>query len=208
MIPSQQQVARRPSARHEFVSSVLAAYAEMYDLPTRTLRLSRTGPPPSEVAMVVYLPDKTEQLVPTDNLTMLGTAGFGSEPLCADFPCELAMEIKGEPDGASIAALAEGLAHLASAPLESRLPFRNGEILTNVSLPLFPQFSTAVLIDWDSVYGFRFPAPVAEVGLLRIVPLFAIEADFVESSLDRCRGYRALINRGMNPADPHRKPTV
>ncbi|MEU9564071.1 hypothetical protein AB0D16_18880 [Streptomyces sp. NPDC048161] len=158
--------------------------------------------------MVVYLPDKTEQLVPMDNLTMLGTAGFGSEPLCSDFPCELAMEVKGKPDEASVAALAEGLAHLASAPLESRLPFRNGEILTNVSLPLFPQFSTAMLIDWDSVYGFRFPAPAAEVGLLRVVPLFAIEADFVEAFLDRCGGYRALINRGMTPADPDRNPAV
>ncbi|MFB6984473.1 hypothetical protein [Streptomyces sp. NPDC056304] len=34
--------------------------------------------------------------------------------------------------------------------------------------------------------------------------LFATEADFVESSPDRHRGYRALIN----PVDPNRKPTV
>jgi hypothetical protein len=180
----------------------------MYDPPTRTLRLSCTGLPGSEAAMVVYLPDETEQLEPADNLTMLGTAGFGSEPLCVDFPCELAMEVMGNLDDASVAALAEGLAHLASAPLESRLPFRDGEILTNVSLPLFPRFSMAMLIDWDSVYGFRFPVPVADVGLLRVVPLFVSEAGFVESSPDRHGGYRALINRGMTPADPDRKPAA
>lgn len=66
----------------------------------------------------------------------------------------------------------------------------------------------AMLIDWDSVYGFRFPAPATDVGLLRVVPLFASEAEFVESSPDRHGGYRALINRGMTPADPDREPTV
>ncbi|MGW1411819.1 hypothetical protein [Streptomyces sp. NPDC002403] len=210
MMPIQQQAVRRPIApTHEFASSVLAAYTEMYDPPTYTMQISHRGSPPgSELAVVVYLPNETEQLVPTDNLTMLGTAGFGSEPFCADFPCELAMEITGVLDDASVAALAQGLAHLASASLENRRPFRDGEILTNLSLPLFPRFSMAMLIDWDSVYGFRFPAPATEVGLLRVVPLFALEADFVESFPDRHESYRALINRGMVPADPDRKPAV
>ncbi|WP_189546278.1 suppressor of fused domain protein [Streptomyces gelaticus] len=158
--------------------------------------------------MVVYLPDEIEQLDPADDLTLLGTAGFGSEVLCADFPCELAMEVMGKLDEVSAMALAKALAELASVPLENGLPFRDGQILTNVSLPLFPRFSMVMLIDWDSVYGFRFPAPVTDVGLLRVVPLFAVEADFVESSTDRHGGYRALINRGMIPADPEREPAL
>lgn len=158
--------------------------------------------------MVVYLPDEIEQLDPADNLTLLGTAGFGSEPLCADFPCELAMEVTGSPDEVSTVALAKALVDLASVPLQNGRRFHDGQILTNVALPLFPQFSMAMLMDWDSVYGFRFPEPVTEIGLLRVVPLFAVEADFVESSTDRHSGYRALISRGMIPADPDRVPAV
>ncbi|MFE7620150.1 hypothetical protein [Streptomyces sp. NPDC057496] len=193
---------------NEFVSSVLAAYTELYDPPTCTLRFSRTGPPSGESAVVVYLPDEIEQLEPEDNLTLLGTAGFGSEMLCADFPCELSMEVKGKLDEAAFRALAKALVELASVPLENGRPFHDGQILTNFSFPLFPRFPSAMLIDWDSVYGFRFPPPATEIGVLRVVPLFATEADFVERSPDRHSGYRALINRGMAPVDPDREPVV
>ncbi|MFD4949056.1 hypothetical protein ACFVYE_44910 [Streptomyces sp. NPDC058239] len=192
----------------KFIASVVAAYTELYDPPTRTICFSRTGPPPYESAVVVYLPDEIEQLDPADNLTLLGTAGFGSVQLCADFSCELGMEVKGSLDEASVSALAEALADLASAPSESGRLFNDGQILTNVSLPVFPRFTMAMLIDWDSVYGFRFPEPVIEVGLLRVVPLFATEAEYVESFADRRRGYRALINQGMVPTDPDRDSTV
>ncbi|WP_147286103.1 hypothetical protein [Streptomyces corynorhini] len=192
----------------EFISSVLAAYAELYDPPNRMVRLSRTRPSPGDSIVVVYFPDESEQLDPADDLTLLGTAGFGSETLCADFPCELGMEVKGKPDETSIDALAKALADLASVPLENNRPFLNGQILMNFSIPLFPRFSMAMLVDWDSVYGFRFPEPAAGIGLLRVVPLFEAEAGLIESSADRQRGYRALINRGMVPADPDRESAV
>ncbi|MFF2409152.1 hypothetical protein [Streptomyces sp. NPDC058092] len=192
----------------KFIASVIAAYTELYDSPTHTIRFSRTGPPLCKSAVVVYLPDEIEQLHPADNLTLLGTAGFGSGELCTDFPCELGMEVNGELDETSVGALAEALTGLASVPLESGRLFNDGQILTNVSLPAFPRFTMAMLIDWDSVYGFRFPEPVTEVGLLRVVPLFATEAEYVESFADRRRGYRALINQGMVATDPDREPTV
>jgi hypothetical protein len=192
----------------EFITSVIAAYAELYDPPTRTIRFSRTESPSAESVVVVYLPDESEQLDPAGNLTLLGTAGFGSRALCSDFPCELGIEVKGALDETSIGALAQALTDLASAPLETGRLFRDGQILTNVSLPVFPRFTMAMLIDWDSVYGFRFPEPITGIGLLRVVPLFAAEADYVELSADRRRGYRALVNRGMVPTDPDRGSSV
>lgn len=161
-----------------------------------------------ESAVVVYLPDAVEQMNPKDNLTSLGTAGFGSEAICADFPCELGMEVKGSLDESSAGALAEALVELAEVPLESGHLFHDGQILTNVSLPVFPRFAMAMLIDWDSMDGFHFPEPLGEIGCLRVVPLFATEADFMESYPDRHRGYRALRFRGMDETDPDREATV
>lgn len=193
---------------NEHVSSVLAAYTELYGPPSRTLRRSRTGPPPGETAVVVYLPWETEELDSADDPTVLGTAGFSSESICADFPCELGMEINGRLDEAAGGEMATALTDLGSLPLENGRPYRDGQILTNVSLPHFSRFSMAMLIDWDSVYGFRFPQPVPDVGLLRVVPLFPAEVESVESSADRRSGYRALINRGMRTPDPDREPSV
>ncbi|MEV8288700.1 hypothetical protein [Streptomyces niveus] len=192
----------------ESISSVLAAYTELYDPPSRTVHLSRTGRPSGEFAVVVYLPWETEQMDPADDLTLLGTAGFSSEEICTDFPCELGVEVKGRLDEAASGEMARALADLGSVPLENGRPYRDGQILTNVSLPFFSRFSMAMLIDWDSVYGFRFPDPVPEVGLLRVVPLFPAEAELVESSTDRRSGYRALINRGMRTPDPDRQSSV
>ncbi|MEV8333879.1 hypothetical protein [Streptomyces niveus] len=193
---------------NEDVSSVLAAYTELYDPPSRTLRLSRTGLPPGETAVVVYLPWETAELEPADDPTLLGTAGFSSEAVCADFPCELGIEAKGRLDEASAGEMARALVELGSVPLQNGRPYRDGQILTNTTLPFFSRFSMAMLIDWDSVYGFRFPEPVPETGLLRVVPLFPAEVEFVESSTDRRSGYRALINRGMRTPDPDRQPSV
>ncbi|MCG0288584.1 hypothetical protein [Streptomyces sp. PSAA01] len=192
----------------EFIASVIAAYAEAYDPPTRTIRFSHTQPSARESAVVVYLPDEAEQLDPAGNVTLLGTAGFGSEALCIDFPCEFCIEAKGFLDEASADALAAALTDLALVPLKSGRLFNYGQILTNVSLPAFPRFTMAILIDWDSVDGFRFPEPVSDIGLLRVIPLFATEADYVESFADRRKGYLALINRGMVATDPDREPTV
>jgi hypothetical protein len=192
----------------EFIASVIAAYTELYDPPTRQMRFSRTEPPSCESAVLVYLPDEEEQLDPTGNLTLLGTAGFGSQEICTDFPCELGMEVEGSLDEASADALAKALADLASTPLRSGRLFHEGQILTNVSLPVFSRFTVAILIDWDPVYGFRFPEPAKEIGFLRVVPLFATEAEHVESFVDRHEGYLSLVNRGMVETDPNREPTV
>ncbi|MFD6335304.1 hypothetical protein ACFWGI_37780 [Streptomyces niveus] len=193
---------------NEHNSSVLAAYTELYGEPSRTLRRSRTGPPPGETAVVVYLPWETQELDSANDPTLLGTAGFSSESVCADFPCELGMEIKGRLDEAASGEIATALTDLGSLPLENDRPYHDGQILTNVSLPPFPRFSMAMLIDWDSVYGFRFPQLEPAVGLLRVVPLFPAEAELVESYDDRRSGYRDLINRGMRTPDPDRKPCV
>ncbi|MFE7623265.1 suppressor of fused domain protein [Streptomyces sp. NPDC057509] len=147
-------------------------------------------------------------MVPKDNLTSLGTAGFGAVAICSDFPCELGIEIKGALDETSSADMAQALTELAEAPLRSGQLFQDGQILNNVSLPSFPRFDMAMLVDWESAYGFRFPEPLGEIGCLRVVPLFATEADFVESHTDRHRGYRALRNRGMDETDPNRNAII
>ncbi|NUW37000.1 suppressor of fused domain protein [Nonomuraea sp. SMC257] len=154
----------------ECIASIIAAYTELLDPPTHTIRPSRAEPFPVELAVMVHLPDEAEQQDPDGDVTLL--------------------------------------AGLASAPLENGRLFRYGQILTNVSLPVFPRFTMAMLVDWDSVYGFRFPEPAGEIGFLRVVPLFSTEAEYVESFADRHRGFRALVNRGMDPTDPGREPTV
>lgn len=192
----------------EFIKTTIAAYTHLYGPPTRTRRFTRTKPPFGHSAVVVYLPDEVDQKVPKDNLTSLWTAGFGSKTICADFPCELGMEVKGALDEATAGELAEALVEIAEAPLENGNLFHNGQILTDASLPAFPRFTIAMLIDWESVYGFRFPEPLAEIGCLRVVPLFAKEAEFVESHTDRSRGYRSLRYKGMNETDPDREAVV
>jgi hypothetical protein len=192
----------------EFIASIIAAYAELYGPPTRTIRFSRTEPAVGESAVVVYLPNETEQLDPEGNLTLLGTAGFGAEAICADFPCELSIEVKGPLDGEASDALAEALVNLTSVPLESGRLFKDGQILTKVSLPCFSRFTMAMLVDRDPVYGFHFPEPFADIGSLRVVPLFVSEAEFVESFADRHEGFLALFNRGLAEADPDREPVA
>ncbi|BFP53640.1 suppressor of fused domain protein [Streptomyces griseus] len=192
----------------EFIRTAIATYTQLYGPPTRTRRFSRTEPPLLESAVVVYLPDEVDQKVPKDNLTSLWTAGFGAEAICADFRCELGMEVKGSLDEPSAGALAEALVELAEVPLESGNLFRNGQILTNVAIPVFPRFTTALLIDWESVYGFRFPEPLTEVGCLRVVPIFSAEAEFVESCATPGEGYRSLRNQGLNETDPERDSAV
>ncbi|MEV1012121.1 hypothetical protein [Streptomyces sp. NPDC049881] len=189
----------------EMIASAVAAYTQLYGPPTRTRRFTRAAPAPHECAVVVYLPNELDQKVPEDNLTSLWTAGFSAEAVCADYPCELGIEVKGPLDDLAAGALAEALVELADVPLTSGRPFRNGQILTNVSLPGFPRFTEALLIDWESVYGFCFPEPLTEVGCLRVVPLFSAEAEFVESSTDPGQGYRGLRYRGLNEADPDRE---
>ncbi|MGW4357674.1 hypothetical protein ACWEKU_02730 [Streptomyces californicus] len=191
-----------------FITKAIAAYTQLYGPPTRTRRFSRTERQPHESAVVVYLPDEVDQKVPEDNLTSLWTAGFGAETICSDFPCELGMEVKGSLNDHSAGALAESLIELAEVPLANGRLFHNGQILTNASLPVFPRFTTALLIDWESVYGFRFPEPLNEVGCLRVVPLFPSEAEFVEACTDPGRGYRSLRNRGLNETDPDREAVI
>lgn len=191
----------------DFVRAAIAAYTELYGEPTRTHRFSRTEPG-GATAVVVYLPDERDRMVPKDNVTSLGTAGFGAAEICSDFPCEIGMEIQGELDDAACEAMARSLIDLANVPLQSGRLFQDGQVLSNVSLPIFSQFSMAMLVDWESVYGFRFPAPLSDVGCLRLVPLFETEADFVESQDDRHSAYRALRVRGMNEVDPDRTAVI
>lgn len=188
----------------ESIESIITGYTRLFSSPTRIIHFSRTGSRPCKSAVVVYLPDETEQLDPSGNLTLLGTAGLASAALCADYPCEFGIEIRGSLDTDSADTLAESLVHLTSAPLATGQPFRDGQILTNVSLPSFPRFTMAMLIDWDAVDGFRFPKPSSNIGLLRILPLFETEADYVESFTDRRRGYLSLINQGLIATDPER----
>lgn len=157
---------------------------------------------------MVYLPNEVEQMDPVTNLGLLGTAGFSSAKICADFPCELGIALKGPLGEASVDSLAEALVELASVPLKTGRLFNDGQILENISLPGFPRFTMALLVDWDPMDGFRFLAPHAGTAFLRVVPLFPAEADFVESRTDRKKGYCALVNRGMVDQDPDRGPVV
>ncbi|MFC9066886.1 MULTISPECIES: suppressor of fused domain protein [Streptomyces] len=192
----------------EFIASVTAAYEELYDPPTRTIWFTRTKQPPEKCAVVVYVPTEAEQRDPDGNVTLIGTAGFGAESLCVDQPSELGVEIKGALDEHAVDSFAAALVELASAPVRTGRLFSDGQVLSGLTLPRFSRFTMALLVDWDSVYGFRFPEPASAVGLLRIVPLFPEEVDFVENFEDRHDAYRALIYRGLDATDPERAPVV
>ena len=192
----------------DFVASVVAGYERLYGPPTRIVRFSRAEPTAEELAVVIYLPDEDEQQDPEGNLTLLGTAGFGAKPVCRDFPCELGIEVVGPLGDSDADALAEALVDLGVVPLENGRPFVDGQLLENVTLPVFPRFTTAMLVDRDPVDGFRFPPPLGEVAFLRLVPLFGAEAELVASYQDRHEAFLDLINRGMAEADPDREPVV
>ncbi|WP_436773484.1 hypothetical protein [Yinghuangia sp. YIM S09857] len=187
----------------EFIRTAITAYTELYGEPTCTRRFSRSDPA-GVSAVVIYLPNEIDRKVAEDNVTSLWTAGFGAVAVCSDFPCEIGMEIQGSLDDSTSQAMARALIDLAATPLQTGRLFRDGQIVTNVALPGFPRFGSAMLMDWESVYGFRFPEPLSDVGCLRVVPLFDTEADFVESHADRHSAYRALRFRGMNEMDPGR----
>lgn len=193
----------------EFVASVISAFTHRYDEPPALIRrFSRTRPFACESAVMVYLPDEAARTIPEHYVTEFATAGYGAADICADFPCEFSVAVRGPLDEPATAAMAQAIVHLAEAPLLNGRPFHDGQVLSNVSLPQFPRVDAAMIVDWDSVYGFRFGEPIEGVGLLRVVPLFPGEAEFVESQADRHRAYRALRIRGMDEADPHRNAVV
>ncbi|MFF2376524.1 hypothetical protein ACFVUW_19300 [Streptomyces xiamenensis] len=193
---------------NEAVSLAVAAYTELYGPPTRIIHFSRAEPIFCECAVVAYIPDDAERLDPAGNVTLMGTAGFGSLELCVDFPCELGIEVRGVIGEDSVVRLAKALIDLAMLSLGNGKPFDDGQIISNLSLPVFSRFASAMLVDWDPVYGFRFPEPLPEIGLLRVVPLFPEEVAYLESSVDRRAAYRDLVNRGMDDMDPGRGPSV
>jgi len=188
------------------LSPIVSAYTEWFG-PTSIVRSTRDAPP-IHIGVVVHLPTTGEQDDPIANLTMLGTAGFGAAQICQDFACEVGIEVQGVLDEAAIMANADALVSLASVPIETSRKFEVNQILTNFSFPAFPRFTSAMLLDWDPIDGFRFPSPCDGTGLLRVLPLHPSEVEHIESFADRNEGYLSLFNRGMREADPERAPVV
>ena len=190
------------------LAPILSAYTDWFGPPTRTVRLSGRLSAAPDVAVVVYLPSQDDQKDPEGNLTLLGTAGLGPAMICRDLQCELGIEIQGGLSEDAIEENAVALMGLASVPLETGNRFEMNQVLNNFSFPAFPRFEFAMLLDWDPVDGFRFPAPCHEIGMLRVLPLHRAEVEFVESFADRNEGYLSLFNRGLQEADPDRGPVI
>ncbi len=162
------------------VTAVVGAYTAHFGPPEEVLPFKSPGGLVQEAAVVVYLPEDAEA-----STSMLGTAGLSVVPLGKSFFAELGMEIKGSVPQTVRGDLAEALIDLASAPLKIARPFAVNQILTNVHLPLYDRFTMAILVDWDPVYGFKFPNLPRDVTLLRVVPLFESEAKYIEAAKDR-----------------------
>lgn len=192
---------------HDLLSQIVSAYEEWFSPPIRVLRPSQDATR-IDVGVVVRPPSEAERADPISNLTLLGTAGFGAAEICLGHGCELCIEVQGMLDEDAIEANAVALVSLASVPLETGRKFEENQILTNISLPAFPRFRSAMLLDWDPIDGFRFPPPCEEIGLLKALPLHPSEVEHVESFADRTEAYLSLFNRGMNEGDPARQPVA
>jgi hypothetical protein len=182
------------------VERVVKAYEEHFGAPSSTPRLKTSFPGLSDIAVVVYLPTDPEV-----NTTQLGTAGLSLASIAKGSKAELGFEVSGTLSKASILEVGKALVDLGLAPLTTGKLFETNQVLTNVSLPLFPRFTLALLIDWDPVYGFTFPGLEPPVSLLRVVPVFESEAKFFELSKDKRDAYAKLFNWGLKPEDPKRE---
>jgi hypothetical protein len=145
---------------------------------------------------------------PVANSTLIGTVGAAAAGMVRGVTCELAFEVRGTLDEPALQANGEALAFLATVPLRTGRAFALHDLLTNLSLPAFPGFDIALLVDWDPIDGFRFLPPFESIGLLRVLPLLPSEVNHVEQFKDRGEGYLSLFNRGMDEVDPGREPTI
>lgn len=193
-------------AGDSYLTAIRSAYEEVFGSPDRPLPFTSGKGKLKRADVLVYYPEEAIRSDPEIYATNFFTAGFGAVEICEDRSCELTMKAMGELDAPSMDAIARALVDLAAVPLRTGRLFREGEILTNLSLPHFPRFDRATLLDWDVSYGFRFPDPCTAIGLLRVIPLFASEADFLESSTSLQDGYLDLYASGLNPGDPDRVP--
>jgi hypothetical protein len=191
-----------------YMDAVFAAYEDWFGKPSDTLRLKAApgSPGPAELGIIVYLPESSPN---GSTLTLLGTAGMSVKEMDGPIPlAELGMEIEGRLAPEELEATARRLADLAAVPFQTGAGYRLDSILEVPGQPLFERFDTVYLIDWDSYdklrpqgYGKAFP-------LLRLVPVFELEARFIENSKNRAHAYLDLKRKGLNPADFKRGPAV
>lgn len=193
------------SAMANEIDDVVNAYMRWFGAPSRVVPGTIATAPRRPLALVAYLPSEEEKKDPEANLTLIGTAGLSSMPIATDFRTEMAIEVVGSPAEPDLEALGSALAEIACAPLKTGRPFRKGELLGNVQLPIFSAFQSALLVDWDPVDGFEFPKLDPPVSLLRLAPLYEDEAAKLQGSQDRTRKYLAWTLAGLAPADPGRR---
>jgi hypothetical protein len=186
---------------------LVGAYESWFGPPV-TLLPAETGGAEEGIGIVHRRPIGKEVDDPIANATLIGTVGAAAAGVIRGMACELAFEVRGTLDGPAIRANAEALAFLARVPLRTGKMFVLHDLLSNLSLPAFPGFDTALLVDWDPVDGFRFLPPFQGIGLLRVLPLLPSEVDHVERFEDRGEGYLSLFNRGMDEVDPEREPAA
>jgi hypothetical protein len=183
-----------PPALHAVIAAYTHFFGEPAELIPFAIKLDTT-----DLVIAVWLPEDP------DDTTQLCTAGLSAWPIGAGFPTELGMEIKGAVEPADRRGLADAMVHIGTAPLQTGRPFVMGQTLTNVELPLFERFEHAMLMDWRAVYGVDF-LDLPDMVLMRIVPLFEVESNWVLTQPDRRKAYLALYNRGMEPEDYARSP--
>lgn len=188
--------------------SISRRYADWFGEPTRSMSFDDQQHLVSDAAVLVYLPSEQEQKDADGNITLWGSAGLSAIRLCKDMPCEFALEIKGHASAKNVEDTAKALFDLATAPLLTSQVYAKNQILSNLNLPGFERFAFAVLVDWDPLDGFVFPAPSDHVGLLRVLPIFESEVKFIESEDDRNGACLTLFNRGLVPEDPDRDPAT
>lgn len=135
---------------------------------------------PSALDVLIFLPPEGPN---EDDVTLLGTAGMSLRTMSGpETRVELVIEIKGTPDEETLDGLAKDLAELAALPFREGRAFAPNIVLEGIEFDAFPRMRHALLTNWAFVDAQYLPEVDPPVLLLRLLPLFPSEVDFIEQA--------------------------
>ena len=143
-----------------------------------------------------------------DQITMIATAGMSSHQMNGPTKrVELAYEFNGDCQKNDKYQFAKCLAELSVVPFRDAHHYHAGMILQGIELPPFGNMTCAVLVDWDGLAVVTLGSLDTNPTLLRLIPLYPAEADFVQSE-GVIRGLTILRARGLVYEDQRRDSII
>jgi hypothetical protein len=178
--------------------------------PDAMLRFNLNSHNICDLAVAVWFPERPHDAC---GYTQLGTTGLSAWPLGDGFRTELTFSIRGYVAHEVVKKLAEALIEVGTAKRKSGCTFTIGQFLDPFRLLLCERFQFGMLMDWYEYPGYELPGPKATEDIqsqrtmpLRIVPLFQVEALWIETQSDRRQAYVDMVNLGLEVADLNRIP--